>query len=216
LVTGDAKRLRAWRWEGTRPITIYILHGNAGHRGHRLEWIEELRRLGAGIFIIDYRGYGGSEGSPTEEGLYLDAEAGAAWLQEKFPGKVVYLGESLGGAVAVELATRAPPAGLILQSTFTSAVDVARRAYPFLPVKLLMKDRYEASARIGRVACPILSIHGSSDSIVPRDLGRALFEKASEPKEWYEVHGADHNDLPWAGGPAYYQKIEEFLRRMEG
>jgi hypothetical protein len=113
----------------------------------------------------------------------------------------------------VELALREPPAALVLQSAFTSAADVGQRAYPFLPVRLLMKDRFDALARIRDVKSPILSIHGDRDSLVPHRFGRALFDAAPEPKEWIEVPGADHNDLPWVGGAAYRKALGDFIRR---
>ncbi|MBI4604752.1 MAG: alpha/beta hydrolase, partial [Planctomycetes bacterium] len=204
VTASDGVRLRGWHWPGERPVTLLILPGNAGHRGYRLEWIDDLRSLGLGVCIVDYRGYGGSEGSPTEEGLYRDAEAAAAWLEERArasgrPARIVYLGESIGCAVAVELALRRPPAALILQSSFSSAADVGQRAYPFLPVKLLLKDRFDAASRIGRVAAPKLFLHGDSDGIVPMRFGRRLFDAAADPKEWHEVPGAGHNDVPWVG-----------------
>ena len=170
-----------------------------------------LRKTGAGVFIVDYRGYGGSEGSPTEDGLYLDAEASIQWLEERGAGPLVYFGESLGVGVAVELAQRRPPAGLILQSGFTSAVDVARSIYWFLPVSLLMKDRYESSAKIAGARAPILCIHGAKDRIIPIRFGRRLFEAAAEPKEWFEVPEAGHNDLPYIGTLDYLERIERFL-----
>jgi fermentation-respiration switch protein FrsA (DUF1100 family) len=219
LMSPDGLRLQAWYLAGTKPVTFYILHGNGGHRGYRLPWMQDLKdALGASIFIIDYRSYGGSEGTPTEEGLYMDAEAGARWLREKKGGKVVYVGESLGSAVAVELATRIPPDALIIQGGFASAVDVARDVYFFLPVNLLMKDRYDAARRIGKVACPMLFIHGDEDGIVPMRHGKALFEAAMRAErpggasiEWYAVRGAGHNDVEETGGAEYHQRISEFL-----
>ena len=213
LSTQDGLRIRGWYWPGTRPVTLLIFHGNGGHRGHRLEWLEDLHSLGMGVFLLDYRGYGGSEGSPTEAGLYLDAEAARSWVEKRTGSAIVYFGESLGTSVAVELARRHPPSALILQSGFSSAVDVARRAYPFLPVRLLLKDRFETRAKLPEAAAPVLVIHGDKDSIVPASMGRSLYEAAREPREWYLVPGADHNDLPWVGGRAYLERIDEFVRR---
>ena len=209
----DGVKVLGWYWPGLRPVDLLILHGNAGNRAHRLEWLEDLRELGLGLCIVDYRGYGGSGGSPTEEGLYLDAEAAEEWLRSRSRSAIVYYGESVGTAVAVELARRRPPAALVLQSAFSSAADVGQRAYPFLPVRLLMKDRYDALSRIREVRCPILFIHGDRDSIVPLRFGRALHDAAPEPKEWLEVAGADHNDLPWVGGAGYRKAVGDFLGR---
>jgi len=212
LATTDGLRLFAWHWPGSFTATLVIFHGNAGHRGHRLDWIEDLHSLGYGVFILDYRGYGGSEGSPTEEGLYRDGEAALGWLGRQGIRDLVYFGESLGCGVAVELAKRQPPRALILQSGFSSAVDVARKAYPYLPVRLLMKDRFESKEKMAKILCPVLFIHGERDSIIPLKLGRALYEAANEPKTWFPIAGADHNDLPWVGGKTYLDGIQEFLR----
>lgn len=214
LMGTEGQRLWAWHWPGSRPITLLVLHGNAGHRGHRLDWIEELHGLGWGVFMPDYRGYGGSSGAPTEEGLYRDAQAAANWLEANGERLLVYLGESLGCGVAVELAKRRPPAGLILQSGFSSAVDVAAMAYPYLPVRLLLRDRYESTSKMSTISCPLLVIHGERDSIIPVRLGRALYEAANEPKEWWVVPGADHNDVPYVGGREYLKKVDGFLRNI--
>jgi len=214
LISADGLRLWAWHWPGHQAATLLVLHGNAGHRGHRLGWIEDLYGLGCGIFILDYRGYGGSAGAPTEGGLYQDAEAAVGWLRRHGKRLLVYMGESMGCGVAVELATRQPAAGLILQSGFSSAVEVARIAYPYLPVRFLMKDRYESAAKMSKISCPVLVIHGEQDSLIPLRLGRALYDAAREPKEWLAVPGAGHNDVPDVGGKEYLRKIDDFLRRI--
>ena len=170
LTTTDGLRLFAWHWPGPVPATLVIFHGNAGHRGHRLDWIEDLHNLGYGVFALDYRGYGGSEGSPTEEGLYRDGEAALGWLGKQGIQHLVYFGESLGCAVAAEMANRRPPLGLILQSGFSSAEDVARKAYPYLPVGLLMKDRFDSKQKMAKILCPVLFIHGERDAIIPPKL----------------------------------------------
>jgi len=211
LTTSDGLHLFAWYWAGQQPLTLVIFHGNAGHRGYRLEWMADLHSLGYGVFVLDYRGYGGSEGSPSEEGLYLDGVTALEWLDRNGVQKLVYLGESLGCGVAVEMAVRHPPVALILQSAFSSAVHVARKAYPYLPAGLLMKDRYNSKPKMTKIFCPVLSIHGGRDSIIPPALGRALFEAAKEPKLWYLIPDANHNDLPWVGGKAYLDEIQGFL-----
>ncbi|MHC4550837.1 MAG: alpha/beta hydrolase [Planctomycetota bacterium] len=213
LHTSDGVALRAWYWPGTRELTLVFFHGNAGHRGDRLEWLEPFHQLGWGLFLLDYRGYGGSRGSPTEEGLYRDAEAAVDYLHGRGVARLVYFGESLGCGVAVEAAVRRPPVALILQAGAASLVGVARKAYPWLPVGLLMKDRFDAAARIPRVRCPVLCVHGSRDELIPVALGRALYDAAPEPKEWFELSDAGHNDLPWTGGRAYYERIHTFLEQ---
>jgi len=211
LSASDVVPLKAWHWPGERPLTLVVFHGNAGHRGHRLGWLWALRSTRAGVFILDYRGYGGSGGSPSEEGFYRDGEAAVDWLQSSGAGPLAYVGESLGTAVAVELALRRPPAALILQSPFTSAVDLGQRTYPFLPVRLLMRDRYPLLSKIDRVSCPVMVIHGQEDSIVPPAMGRAVFERAPDRKEWFPIPRADHNDPLWEIAPDYGARVGRFL-----
>jgi fermentation-respiration switch protein FrsA (DUF1100 family) len=170
--------------------------------------------LGWGVFLVDYRGYGGSGGSPTEQGLYLDGEAAADYLRGRGLQKLVYFGESLGCGVAVETAVRRPPAGLICQAGAASLVAVGKRAYPWLPVGLVMKDRYESAARVPEARCPVLCIHGTDDTTIPIEMGRALFEAAKEPKEWYAVDGGGHSDLADVGGAVYYERLHEFLEKL--
>lgn len=213
LVAADGCRLFGWHWPGTRPLTVLLFHGNAGHRGNRLAWMRELHDRGLAVFCLDYRGYGGSEGSPTEKGFYADATAAVDWLQERDAGELVYLGESIGCGVAVELAVRRPPAALVLQSGFPSVVDVARKVYPIFPVGLLMTDRFDCAGKIGHITCPLLMIHGEKDSIIPMRLGKALFDAAPRPKEWLMIDGADHNDPMWID-PDYMKRIDAFLRTL--
>jgi fermentation-respiration switch protein FrsA (DUF1100 family) len=199
-------------------ITLLILHGNAGNIGHRLPWLEILHELGVNIWIIDYRGYGRSEGKPFEKGLYRDAMAAYLWWaheQGASGKKLVLLGESLGGAVAVNLAASVPVAGIILQSTFTSARDVAKTVFPLGLLRPLVGVRFDSESNIARIHCPKLIIHGDRDEIVPYNLGRKLFEAATEPKQFYQVVGAGHNDLIWAAGPEYAKRIADFLATLE-
>ena len=212
LTTADQVRLKGWYWPGKLQDNILMFHGNAGHRGHRLDWARGFHELGFGVFLLDYRGYGGSEGSPTEQGLYLDAEAALEWLLQK-TGRVIYLGESLGSGPAIELALRHRPAGIVLHAPLTSAVEVGQLAYPFLPVSLLLKDRYENDKKINRIHCPVLIIHGERDSVIPFRLGRKLFDLASTPKDWLAVPEANHNDLAVIGGKLYWRAIQSFLEK---
>jgi len=219
IEAADGVQLRAWYWPAVDSIgaaenagaTIVIFHGNAGNRFHRLDWMRSLHQRGFGVFVLDYRGYGGSAGSPTEDGLYTDGDAVVGWLGERGVEPLVFLGESLGGGVAVEMAARHSPAALVVQSSFSSAVDVGRRAYPFLPVSLILIDRFESVEKIASVECPVLIIHGEDDRMISIDLGRKLFDAATEPKEWYAVPGAGHNDLVWRGGEAYFARLSSFL-----
>ena len=216
LETEDGNRLLSWYWPGDRPLTLVYFSGNGGNRADRLEWARDFHRLGFGLFLLEYRGYGGNPGTPTETGLYRDAQAALDWLARDPGRKLAYLGESLGSGVAVEMATRAAPAGLIIQSGFSSAADVGQHRYPLLPVGLLMKDPFDSLPKIGDLRCPLLSIHGDRDRTVPLSLGRALFDAAPEPKEWLPVPGAAHNDVSGVGGESYWKKIDDFLTEVSG
>ena len=216
LVSEDGIRSLSWYWPGEKPLTLVYFGGNGGNRADRLDWARDFHRLGYGLLLLDYRGYGGNPGTPTETGLYRDAQAALDWLGRESDQKLAYFGESLGSGVAVEMATRVTPAGLIIQSGFSSAVDVGRSRYPFLPVGLLMKDRFDSLLKIRGVACPLLAIHGDRDRTVPLPLGRALFEAAREPKDWLPVPGAAHNDVSGVGGQSYWKKIDDFLQEVSG
>jgi fermentation-respiration switch protein FrsA (DUF1100 family) len=215
LVTGDHVRLHGWfiPYEGAGR-TILIFHGNAGNIGDRISWIDLLHKLHVHVFIIDYRGYGKSEGEPFEEGLYRDARAAYDWWVKERQAegeKLILLGESLGGAVAVHLAADASPDGLILQSTFTSAWDMAKTMLPIGLLQPLINVHFDSAETIGRVTCPKLMIHGIRDEIVPFRLGKKLFEMASPPKLFYAVPEAGHNDLIWIAGSEYSRQLEAFL-----
>ncbi len=222
LRTADGLELGAWHWPARDPgapngdITLVAFHGNGGHRGHRLGILRALNATGAGVLMPDYRGYGENAGAPTERGLYLDGEAAVAWARREVGGRLVLLGQSLGGGVATELAARHEPDGLILINAAASLLDIARGAYPWLPVGLLMRDRFEAEARIPAVGCPLLAIHAARDTIVPIELGRRLFEAARGPKEFWEVRDAGHNDLLEVAGAEYVRRIRAFLEGLGG
>jgi fermentation-respiration switch protein FrsA (DUF1100 family) len=211
----DKVKLHGWFIpnEGARR-TILILHGNGGNIEHRLSWISWLHNLGVHVFIFDYRGYGKSEGKPFEAGLYRDAQAAYDWwLRERQPKgeKLILLGESLGGAVAVNLAARVDPAGLILQSTFTSAWDMAKTMLPIGLLQPLINVHYDSAGAIGRIRCPKLFIHGTRDDIVPFRLGRKLYNLAPPPKSFYEVPDANHNDLVNVAGEEYFHRLRAFI-----
>lgn len=211
----DGVRLHAWFVPGRRDLTLLWFHGNAGNIGDRSDFLRLLHdELGAGVFLLSYRGYGMSEGTPSEEGTYLDAEAAlaaASAREEVDPKRIVYFGQSLGAAVAVELATRHRPQALVLESAFTSIADMAKLHYPFLPVGPLLRTRYDSLAKIGRVDAPVLMIHGDRDDIAPLEMGRRLFEAAGRPKAFREIEGAGHNDVHLVGGERYFAALREFL-----
>ena len=216
LRTEDGVRLHGWfvPRDGART-TLLVLHGNAGNISHRVPWIEMLHRAGAHVLIFDYRGYGRSEGKPFEEGLYRDSRAAYAWWSAergRSGERLALIGESLGGAVAVELAGRSQVAGLIVQSSFTNAWDVAKTILPLGLLQPFSGVRFDSAGRIGAIQCPKLFIHGDVDEIIPFRLGKRLFELAPPPKDFYAVSGARHNDLPWIGGPEYVSRISRFLQ----
>ena len=216
LTTSDDLKIKAWYWPGKRDATLLVLHGNAGHRGHRLDWVSGFHSRGWGIFLLDYRGYGGSEGSPTEEGLALDADAAADFLKARGVKQVVYYGRSLGAGVALSLAARRLPVALIIESGAVSFVEVAQQAYPFLPVGWLMKDRFDNRPLLDKITCPGLFIHGSDDRIVPTPLGKRLYEAYGAEKELYIIEGAGHNDTSMIGGKEYYDRIDAWLVKRTG
>jgi hypothetical protein len=173
--------------------------------------------LGLSVFIIDYRGYGRSGGSVDEAGTYMDARAARRYLVENrnvAPQSIVYFGRSLGGAVAVELATEHAPKALILESCFPSLADVGARAYPLLPVRRLLTIRYDSTQRISRVTCPTLVIHSRDDEIVPFELGRRLFDLAVGPKTMLEIRG-DHNAGFIESGSTYTEGLSDFFTSLD-
>ncbi len=217
LTAEDGVKLHSWHipYPGARQ-TLLILHGNAGNIGHRVPWLELLHPLGVDILLLDYRGYGRSGGSPHEQGLYLDAAAAYRWWEaQRAPtDQLVLVGESLGGAVAVDLAARGLADGLVLQSTFTSAWDMAKTMMPIGLLQPLSGVSFNSAEKIPRVRCPMLFIHGDRDEIVPLRLGRKLYELAAGTKEFYQVAGAGHNDLLWIAATDYIDTLRHFLGRV--
>ena len=211
----DGIKLHAWFVRAENPLGVLLnFHGNAGNLANRSEKIRRLKNAGLSVFIFDYRGYGRSEGSPTEDGAYMDGRAAYDYLVG-LPGvdSVIIHGTSLGGAVAVDVAASRAARAMVLESTFSSARDVAAYAYPFLPVRFMMRTGLDSEAKIPSIHIPLLFIHGSDDSIIPLRLGRKLFEAASEPKEFHTIEGADHNDVFLVGGDRYTGLIRDFALR---
>ncbi len=213
----DGVPLHGWLVPGARPITLLWCHGNAGNISHRLDNIREIHhRLGIGVFIFDYRGYGRSDGSPTEAGLYRDAQAAREALVRNLgvPARqIVYFGRSLGAAVALELALDHPPPGLILESPFLSVAAMANRTIP--GSGFLFKTRFDSLEKIGRSRAAVLILHGDADEVVPYEHGRRLWEAASEPKAFYTIVGAHHNDTYFVGGPEYWEAWRRFLTGLQ-
>jgi fermentation-respiration switch protein FrsA (DUF1100 family) len=201
LRAADGTALHAWwcptrSWEPAHGALLFC-HGNAGNLSHRGEGIQDWKAyLGQAVLIFDYPGYGRSAGRPSEAGCYAAAEAAYDWLlntQKVPPGQILLYGESLGGGVAVELASRRPHRALILEKTFTSVPDVAQKQFPLFPVRWLVRNRFENLQKIGRCRQPVFIVHGTADRLVPFSQGRRLFEAANEPKRFFRLEGADHN-----------------------
>jgi hypothetical protein len=215
--TADGLRLRAWfvPASGHSHATVLVLNGNAGNRAARAPLAAELSRAGLSVLLMDYRGYGDNPGSPSEPGLLADARAAQAYLTARGdvdPARLVYFGESLGAAVAVQLAVERPPMALVLRSPFTSLADVARLHYPFLPVRLLLKDRYPSIAQVGGLRCPVLVLAGARDGIVPPEQSRRLAEAIPERKRFVLIPGADHNSFELLAGRRVIGEVVDFVR----
>ena len=217
FTTADDAELNAWFFAepgGASRPTVLVFNGNAGNRSHRLDLANALRRHGLQVLLMDYRGYGENAGAPSERGLAADARAARAYLVSRSdvdPSRLIYFGESLGAAVAVDLATEHPPAALVLRSPFTSLGDVGRYHYPFLPVRLLLRDRYPSLDRIRAIEAPLLVIAGDEDRIVPLEQSRRLYEAAADPKQLLVLAGADHNDLELLAGQDMIAAIVRFI-----
>lgn len=199
-------------------FTMILFNGNAGNRGFRTRLAATLATHDVATLLFDYRGYGDNAGSPSEEGLALDARAARAWLTTRADvdtGRVVYFGESLGAAVAIRLATESIPFALVLRSPFTSLTDTGRHHYPFLPVRWMLRDRYASLDRVGRVSCPILVIAGDRDSIIPIEQSRRLYEAIGSEKRLVVIPGADHNDEALFDGPLLVRELLDFVARLE-
>jgi hypothetical protein len=218
LLTEDGERLRAWAISPQVPDSPWILfsHGNGGNMSHRLDRAVALHRCGVGVLLYDYRGYGQSTGTPTEEGLTLDAEAAWQWLvreQGVPPRRLILMGESLGGGVTTALATLHRPAGIILESTFTSAVDLGEEVYPWFPVRRLLRHRFPNRERLAGMDFPKLFMHSPDDDIIPYHHGRDLYQAAPEPKQWVDLVGG-HNAGVAAQGPGYIETVSDFVQRV--
>jgi len=211
-------RLNGWYIPSPEAeITLLWFHGNAGNISHRVENLRLVHdRLKTNIFIFDYRGYGRSEGSISEEGTYEDARAALQYLRNKKSvdsKRLVLFGRSLGAAVATHLAIQEDALALILETPFVSIEAMARVVLPFLPIGALLKTKYDVLEMIPRAKPPVLVLHGDRDDVVPYDQGRRVFEAARAPKEFYTIRGASHNDTYVAGGEAYFAFLKDYIDR---
>ena len=192
----DEIKLKSWivKKDFKKFKTLVLFHGNAGHLSNRIYKINELNKLNINILLISWRGFSGNKGSPTEKNLYQDAKAAIKWLNEQKieNEQIILYGESLGSGVAVEIAKKNNFNGIILESPFTSIENSAKIYYPYLPVKLLLKDKYDSISKIKMINIPILIMHGKKDDVVPFAMGKELFEKANTPKHSYFTSEDDH------------------------
>lgn len=211
----DGTKLHGWYAHVDQPRAVVLFaHGNAGNLSHRRELLENLRALNVAALMFDYRGYGRSEGAPSEAGVLQDARAARQWLAKRAgvsENDMVLMGESLGGGVMVDLAARDGARGLVLENTFTSLPDVAAYHYRWLPVKRLMRTRLDSLAKIKDYRGPLLQAHGDADRIIPYAIGRRLFEAANEPKQFVTVPGGDHND---GRSRQFYEALDRWLDEL--
>jgi uncharacterized protein len=213
FTSADGTKLHGW-YVGhpqSKAVILYC-HGNGTHVAELAEFLKAMRdEFQVSIFAFDYRGYGRSEGKPAEKGIMEDAEAAQKWLAERAgitEQEIVLMGRSLGGGIALHLAAEKGAKGVILQSTFTSLTDAASSHYPWAPVGMLMRNRYDSLARISRYSGPVFLSHGTADRTIPFSQGQALFAAATGPKEFFEIPGGDHNDAEPEG---YLPALHKFL-----
>ncbi|RKX28004.1 MAG: alpha/beta hydrolase [Candidatus Zixiibacteriota bacterium] len=219
IEVAPGEKIHGWLFRTTiasdsKPTSVLLFcHGNGGNISHRFETIEYILGLGADIFIFDYRGYGQSDGSPSEENIYVDARACFDWL--KIEGRykseqIVLFGRSLGGVVAIDLARQVPCRGLIVESSLTSARAMAAKMFPFFPISLLLRYHLNSLEKIGEIACPVLVTHSPEDEIIPYDMGKQLFATAKSPKCFVALRGG-HNERLYFQDDAYRDALQELI-----
>jgi uncharacterized protein len=211
--TADGLDLLAWQVapaDDAQPLVLY-LHGNGGHIGNRAHRFAQLAQLGWGVLLLEYRGYGGNAGTPTETGLITDARAAYAALRASgIPAqRIILWGESLGSGVATRLATEVEVGAVLLEAPYTSIAAIAQQRFPFVPVDLLLQDRFDLLGRIGSVHAPVLVMAGGRDTIVPPAMSQAVFAASNEPKVLWLTPDAGHNDLVEAGA---FDVVQAFVR----
>jgi fermentation-respiration switch protein FrsA (DUF1100 family) len=212
VVPGE--KINAWYFPGDPGRrTILFCHGNAGNISHRLETVLFFENLNVNVLLFDYRGYGRSDGRPTEEGVYADTRAAFEWLVEEkeIPAEdIILFGRSLGGAVAVDLATKVTCGGVVVESSFTTAAELGRKLFPYFPVKFLLHFKFNTLEKISSLTCPVLVTHSLDDDLIPFEMGRRLYEAAPEPKYFIELHGG-HNDRNYLEKESYIKGLHKFI-----
>lgn len=218
LTTEDGVALHGWYIPHPAATkTLLFLHGNGGNISHRGESLAIFHRLGLSILIIDYRGYGRSEGEPGEQGFYRDARAAWHYLTGQHgvkPEQIILFGRSLGGAVATDLASQVTPAALILESTFSSARDMAAHLFPLLSRVVVLRYRFASDEKVAQVTSPILMLHSPQDEVIPYPLGRRLYAAAPSPKQFVEMRGG-HNDGIMQSQPLYEWSLQRFISELD-
>ena len=216
LTTEDNIKLDGWYIPSKENHGVILFcHGNTGNISHRFETIDMLHLMGFSVFIFDYRGYGQSEGHPSEQGTFLDAKAALAYLiqQRGVPeNEVIIFGRSLGGAIATWLSSQSNAKALIIESSFLSIPELGQQHYPLLPIKLIASIRYDSKQHIQNVQCPILVIHSKDDEVIPFNHGQGLYEHAKGDKEMLVIHGR-HGDGFIYSGKVYTEGLKDFLDR---
>ena len=219
LTTSDEERLHGWfvPADSARGVVLFF-HGNAGNISHRLDSIAIFNRLGLDTLIIDYRGYGESSGKPSEQGTYLDAQAAWSYLVDErgIPaGEIIIFGRSLGGAVGAWLGARHTPAAVIIESSFTSGVEMAKRLYPFLPAGLITRLRYPVVEYASHLQSPVLVVHSRDDEIIPFEMAEKIFEAVNQRKAFLELRG-DHNAGFYISRQLYIPGLDDFIESALG
>lgn len=218
LETEDNVKIHGWLTEASpAKALVLFFHGNAGNISHRLDNVSRLVRIGLSVLIVDYRGYGRSEGKISENGLYKDAVSAYKYAKDRCQSqalKLVIFGRSLGGVAAVYVASENPCSGVILESTFTNLGSMASRHFPIPGVGAMLNDKFNSLGRIAQIDAPILFFHGNRDEIVPYELGKELYGAARAKKEFVTLDGAGHNDTYFVGGKEYFDKWTEFIEGL--
>lgn len=215
VTTADGLTLKNWfapPRDQSKPVGV-LFYGNAAYMASRANEARALLDLGYGVLLVSYRMYDGNPGSPSEQGLYNDARANLDWLKSKGYNSFFLMGQSLGSGVAVQMATEYSITALILETPYTSMVDAAAYHYPFVPVRWLLKDRFDSLSKMSQIKAPVFVIQGEEDEVVPVEQGRRIFAAANEPKEAIWLPGAHHNDYYRYGG---WPQIVEFLQKHTG
>lgn len=215
----DGVKLAGWYVPASDArLTVLFCHGNGGNIMHAIDAVTAFHEMGLNCLVFDYRGYGDSEGKPTEAGTYLDARAAFDWLtlvKGTAAERIILCGRSLGGAIAAHLATEVRPAALALEGTFTSYADIAAHFYPYMPVRLFARFRYDTLASVKQVHCPVLVVHSKDDRVVPLEFGMRLFDAAHEPKNFVQISGS-HNDGFLSSADRYKAAWTRWLAPLRG